>query len=217
MAKLTGPLLSFGARGSVGKTLVAASWRGVPYARQYVVPANPKTTDQTVIRSTFALLREMWKLAPSALQAPWNAFASGRPFTGMNKIVGENVRVLKYEPDMSNFIASPGALGGLAPTTFQAVTGSNAGEIDVTFTVPAAPTGWTLDKAVAIAFKDQAPDGIFSGTIVTGEDNSAPYAFTLSGLPAGQVCICCGWLVWTKPDGRKAYSVSLNDSATADA
>lgn len=217
MAKLTGPLLSFGAKGSIGKTLVASKWRGVPYARQYVVPSNPQTTAQMVTRRTFALLREMWKLAPSALLDTWNAFAQGRPFTGMNKEVGENVRVLNNAVDMTDYIASPGSGGGLAPVSFAAVTGSVAGTVDVSFVVPATPTGWTLTKAVAIAFKNQAPDGIFEAPIVAGEDASAPYAFTLSGLPAGEECVCCGWLVWTKPDGKLAYSVSLNDNAIAHA
>lgn len=216
MAKLTGPLLSFGATGQIGKTLVAAKWRGVPYARQYVKPANPQTVAQQQVRQTFALLREMWKLAPAQMQAAWDAFARGRPFTGMNKLVGENVRVLNGEADMSNFIASPGAAGGLAPLTFTATTGTVAGTVDTTFSVPAAPAGWTLVKAVAIGFVDQAPDGIFQAPIAVGEDATAPYAVTLSGLPAGENCICCGWLVWQKADGSLAYSVSLTDPAVAD-
>lgn len=217
MAKLTGPLLSFGAKGQIGKTVVISKWRGIPYARSYVVPANPKTAAQTTVRTTFALLREMWKLAPAQVQAAWNAFAAGRPFTGMNKLVGENVRVLNGEADMSSFIASPGSGGGLVPLTFNAVTGSVAGTINITMTAPAAPSGWTLVKAVATGFKDQAPDGIFAAPFVAAEDLVAPYAITLTGLPAGELCICSGWLVWEKPDGKLAYSVSLNDSATADA
>ncbi len=217
MAKLTGPLLSFGARGSLGKTMVISKWRGVPYARSYVVPANPQTAAQQQVRTTFALLREMWKLAPAQLQDAWNAFASGRPFTGMNKEVGENVRVLNGEADMSNYIASPGAGGGLVPLTMNAVTGVVAGTIDVTVTAPAAPSGWVLTKAVAIGFKDQDPAGIFDGTISVVEDLVAPYVMTLTGLPAGELCIVSAWLVWTKPDGKLAYSVSVNDSAVADA
>lgn len=210
-------MLSFGAKGSIGKTLVASKWRGIPYARQYVVPSNPQTTRQMEVRRTFALLREMWKLAPSQLLDTWNAFAQGRPFTGMNKEVGENVRVLDGAVDMTDYIASPGSGGGLAPVSFTAVTGAIAGTIDCTFSVPAAPSGWTLTKAVAIGFKNQAPDGIFVAPIAAGEDTSPAYAVTLTGLPAGEECVCCGWLVWEKPDGKVAYSVSLNDNAIADA
>ena len=57
MAKLTGPLLSFGATGQIAKTMVVGTWRGIDYARQYVVPANPRTTAQQANRTRFALLR----------------------------------------------------------------------------------------------------------------------------------------------------------------
>lgn len=217
MAKLTGPLLSFGARGSIGKTLVASSWRGVPYARQHVVPSNPQTTDQTAIRTLFAYLREMWKLAPAEVFATWDAFAQGRPFTGMNKFVGENVRVLKYEANMNNFIGSPGSRGGLPPTAFAAVAGGAAGEIDWTMTEPTAPSGWTISKAVAVAFPDADPTTIFSGPFVQSTDAATPFAGTLTGLPAATNCQVSGWLVWTKPDGKLAYSVGLLDQSLSGA
>ena len=110
MAKTTAPLLSFGANGQIAKTQVYASWRGVKYSRRYVVPANPRTTAQQLTRTTFAFMREMWKVAPSGLKAPWDAFATGKPFLGLNKFVGENIRVLRSQPDMANFIGSPACL-----------------------------------------------------------------------------------------------------------
>jgi hypothetical protein len=180
-----------------------------------VVPANPQTTNQMTIRRTFALLREMWKLAPTLLANPWNAFAEGRPLTGMNKFVGENVRVLKYEADMANFIFSPGAKGGLPPIDATFTTGGGAGEIDVLVTAPPLPVGWTIQAAVAAAFPAQAPDGIFTGPIVAASDNATPYAPDLTGLPAATECVAGAWLVWTKPDGTLAYSVGITDTVTS--
>lgn len=217
MAKLTGPLLSFGARGSVGKALVVSKWRGVVYARQHVVPANPQTAAQTAVRSLFAYLREMWKLAPTEVIDTWDSFAQGRPFTGMNKFVGENVRVLNGETDMNNFIGSPGSKGGLPPTAFSATTGGASGEIDFDFTVPAAPSGWTLLSSVAIAFPDANPTGIFVGPFVSEEVTSAPWDGTLTGLGSAVPCQVAGWLTWQKPNGDTAYSVSLLDQATSGA
>ena len=46
MAKLTAPLMSFGARGKLGGSLVYSAWKGVNTARQLVTPANPNTTAQ---------------------------------------------------------------------------------------------------------------------------------------------------------------------------
>lgn len=214
MAKVTAPLLSFGGSGAIGKTLVASSWKGIKYMRQHVVPANPRTTAQMFVRRTFALLREVYKIAPPLLTAPWEAFAQGRPLTGMNKFVGENVRVLNGEADLTNIIISPGAKGGLPPVTFSAVDGAAAGEIETAFAVPAPPSGWTLQAAVAVAIPDQAPDGIFAGNILTAEDVADPYAPLITGAEVGETYQVGGYLRWAKPDGTIAYSVSLVDTVT---
>lgn len=50
MAKLKAPLLSLGASGAIGKSLVYFSWKGLDCVREYVVPANPKTAGQNTQR-----------------------------------------------------------------------------------------------------------------------------------------------------------------------
>lgn len=50
MAKLKGPLFSLGASQQLGKALVYFSWKGLNVVREYVVPANPKTTAQNLQR-----------------------------------------------------------------------------------------------------------------------------------------------------------------------
>lgn len=216
MAKTTAPLLSFGGRGQIGKTMVASKWRGIPYMRQYVVPANPRTAAQTQVRTLFAFLREVWKLAPTGLQAPWDAFASGRKFLGFNKIVGENVRVMNGETDCDNMIFSPGARGGLSPTGVTVVTGTTPGGVLVAGSAPTAPSGWTFDALCACAFPDQDPTGIFTGPIVYGEDTSSTYSIPLLGFAEGVVVQVGVWARWLKPDGTIAYSPSITYQATTD-
>jgi hypothetical protein len=65
MARTTAPLLGFNATGQIAKTMVYGTWRGVKYARRYVIPGNPQTAAQQTTRTTFATLREMWKLMPA--------------------------------------------------------------------------------------------------------------------------------------------------------
>ncbi len=50
MAKLKAPLLSLGASGAIGKTIVYFGWKGLDVAREYVVPTNPKSTAQNTQR-----------------------------------------------------------------------------------------------------------------------------------------------------------------------
>ena len=216
MAKLTGPLLSFGSKGQIGKTLVTANWRGIPYARQYVVPANPRTTAQQANRTRFALLREMWKLSPAIVRAPWTAFATGRQFLNFNAFVGENNRLLSGQANMQSAIMSPGARGGIPPIDFVADTGGGPGEIECTFTLPTQiPDGWSISGIGAASVRDQDPTGIFSGPFVAATDAAPATTLTLVGNDAGDDCVAYGWVEYTRPDGQTAYSVSLADTATA--
>ena len=50
MAKLKAPLLSMGASGQFGKTIVYAPWKGLKIARSYVIPANPNSPAQQTQR-----------------------------------------------------------------------------------------------------------------------------------------------------------------------
>lgn len=51
MAKVTGPLMSLDARGKLGKVLVFIGWKGIKTVRQWLKPANPKSTGQGNIRT----------------------------------------------------------------------------------------------------------------------------------------------------------------------
>jgi len=217
VAKLTGPLLSFGAKGQIGKTLVTADWKGVKYARQYTIPANPQTAEQTVTRTTFSMLQSLWLNSPTLFRTPWTANAVGRAYTDRNKLVAENMPVLRSQLDLMNFIASPGALGGPPITSLAAVTGGASGEIDTTCVVPTAPTGWTLTSVTFIAIPDQDPADPFVGPMASISDAVAPYTADFTGLTPATDYIVCAWPVWTRPDTKLAYGPSLLDAATSGA
>ena len=50
MSKLKAPLLSLGASGAIGKSIVFFGWKGLDVAREYVVPANPRSAGQQTQR-----------------------------------------------------------------------------------------------------------------------------------------------------------------------
>jgi len=54
VAKLKAPLMSLGAAGQLGKALVFFGWKGLDVVREYVIPANPKTSGQTTQRGYLA-------------------------------------------------------------------------------------------------------------------------------------------------------------------
>ncbi len=67
MAKLKAPLLSLGAAGAIGKTLVYFNWKGLNVVREWVVPANPKSDPQKKQRN---FLKAAVDLIHAAMQLP---------------------------------------------------------------------------------------------------------------------------------------------------
>ena len=70
MAKLNAPLLSFAASGKLADALVYFAWKGINVVRQYVVPANPKTTLQTTQRGYLAAAVEAIHVAQADATNP---------------------------------------------------------------------------------------------------------------------------------------------------
>lgn len=211
MAKVTAPLLSFGASGSLANALVMSKWKGRPYARQYVIPANPQSVAQTLTRDIFRNLSSIWLAAGAAVQLPWDTFAQGQVLTGRNSYIGKNLSILRPEADMAKWIVSPGAKGGLIADSVVLTPGS--GTITVDVTAPTPPTGWTLIQAIATSIKDGAPADITDFTTVSGLDPTAPYSIVLTLDPSTTYAVGA-FLQWTKADGALAFGPGITALAT---
>lgn len=212
MAKVNAPLLSFGARGQIGKAVVFAKWRGVDYARQRVIPANPQTIAQEETRGVFRVQSQLWTLAPEAWKAVWNLFAQGRPFTGRNRFIGDNVRMMRGEEDRDKFVFSPGARGGIPPEA--ASISGGVQQAVATLTNPDAPPGWSLVAAIGVAVMDGDPAVSYTGPVGFERETVDPSSVTVTGLTdAGDYAVGV-FLEWEKPNGDTAYSVALTDTVT---
>jgi len=211
MARTTGPLLSLGGSGAIAKTQVYSTWRGIPYARQYVKPSNPNTSGQQATRVVFSFLNSLWKLAPANVQAPWTANAKGKQFTDRNKFIGDNVKLLRSEVDIDKLVLSPGANGGMVAGALTPTP--SAGEIDATLSAPDLPTGWTITQAVFALIADCDPATDQPAPLVVATDDSTPYEATFSGLAAGDYLLS-GWFVYSKANGQTAYGPSISATVT---
>lgn len=105
MAKLTGPLMSFGARGKLGGSLVYSAWKGINTARQLVTPSNPRTPAQIAQRDLLALIVEAWRSTSitQAIRLGWNKAAqlSGRSISGFNLFSSQLIKLAAEDPDAS--------------------------------------------------------------------------------------------------------------------
>lgn len=225
MAKIRGPLLSMGAQGQIGKTLVSAQWRGVPYMRQYVVPSNPRSVAQTLTRDTFAGLDDMFKRMLTLAQAPWTAAAQGRPYTNRNRFIQENMPVLRGEADMTNFVGSPSVAGGLPGQNPTAAGGTGSGEIDASIDIGQAPVDWEQPSVTFLAFLDRDPAVRMTTFVAEASETGAGASYTppvtishtFTGLDAGSLYIVSMIPIWTRSDGTTAYGASSTLTATATA
>lgn len=218
MAKVKGPLLSLGASGQIGKSVVFGDWRGVKYAREHVVPANPNTTAQQTTRNTFKGADDQFKRMLTLAQSPWVASAVGKGFTARNKFISLFVSQLRGDVDMTDYSASPGVNGGLPLLDFTAVGGALAGEIDVTADIPPTPVGWTHDAVIYTAFLDRDPADPMTDFMEELESLAGAWApgpppqssDTFSGLLTGQTYSVSAFLRSTRADGVTAYGISNN-------
>lgn len=99
MAKVTGPLLSLDATGSVAKTMTFSRWKGINYVRQRVVPTYTNTDGQAAIRDLIRKASLAWKAETGIIDTSYkNAFdaaASGQAYSGFNLYI--RTCVLKNE------------------------------------------------------------------------------------------------------------------------
>lgn len=212
MARVNGALFSLSASGSLAGAITYSRWKGIDYARQRVIPANPRTASQTEVRDVFKYIYDYYKRAPAIAREPWVAAARGRPLTAQNAILSANIANLQTETDVALFSFSGGALGGLPPTDITLTPGND--QITIACTAPSTPTGWTLVAMQAAAVPDQDPHDPIEAAPSAVEDETSAYSVVMSGLADGTLYRVGVWLKWITDTGNEAYSASVQGSAT---
>jgi len=211
MARLTAPLLSLGAAGQLGKALVFASWKGIPYARQYVIPENPKSTAQQEIRGIFYTLSEMWKRLPQLARDPWQAAVRGLALTDRNRHIQANVAILEDEVDMNELVMSVSSGQAIPPDSATFVP--TAGTITVTPVAPTPPVGYTLTSMTAAYVPDGDASAKLTPTTVAAEETEAPYEIVFTTVPV-DLYQCAIWIKWTRDsDSKIFYSAAVRGTA----
>jgi len=73
--------------GQAGKAGVFAKWKGRQYRRAYVIPANPKSPMQQIIRGYFTNVIAAWHTYHSIQRLVYSYLATGQVLSGMNLLV----------------------------------------------------------------------------------------------------------------------------------
>jgi len=88
MARVSGPLFSMSASGTVGKAITFGIWKGRPWCRVWFKPENPKTAAQVNVRLAMSLIVALWQDQVDAVKDDWDAYAAPFGMSGFNKFVG---------------------------------------------------------------------------------------------------------------------------------
>jgi len=119
-----------GFSGKVGP-VVGGSWKGIDYMRGYVVPANPNSSGQQVVRSKWSVITGMASsLLSTLITTFWNPFAV--QMSGFNRWIQVNYSTLDGSNDLT--ITSLMTQGTLEPVLSPvAVYTSGSGDLTVSF------------------------------------------------------------------------------------
>lgn len=156
MAKLVAPLMSFGARGKLGGSLVYSAWKGIATARQLVTPANPRSAAQVAQRGLLSVIVTAWRSTEvsQAVRTGWNKAAqlTGRAISGFNLFTSQLVKLASEVPDAS-FVsviddACVSSLSLIMLNLDDLTTGDEAGNF--TILVGDSPDALLTDITVAI-------------------------------------------------------------------
>lgn len=129
MAKVKSPLMSFSASGQIAKSLVFATWKGIADVRQYVIPANPRSTDQVTQRGYLTAAVAAWHAFTRNVYdaAAFNILASleASAMSGFNIFCKLWIAVLKAAetPHPCHTFAVITNTGGLLDFDIEVVTG----------------------------------------------------------------------------------------------
>lgn len=179
MANVIGPLLSLGARKSVGGALTFANWKGLNTVRLKSTPSNPKTGDQMEARAYFSVGGKITKKTDSngdtamflksktPAQQSWASYYV-REIMGTNNV---NIKAAKAGYELAGNSAIKAFFDDAATQV-----GIEAVDLDGTPNTQ-IPAGLSLWAAYSAAYRLQDPS---AEKVVTSATETDVFAFTES-------------------------------------
>lgn len=179
MVKVTGPMMSIDASGTLAKTLVFGKWKGRNVVRSHAIPANPKTAGQVSTRAMMKFLSQSWTNLTTAQKATFDELAATYAISPFNAYVRENMnRWTQFEGptvEIGSVANTPPTLGALTVT-------DGVGELTVSQAITTASDMWGVlfMASTTTAYTPVKSDlklGVYG--VVT------PVAGVITGLAAG--------------------------------
>jgi len=155
--------------------MVFSKWRGINYVRSRVTPSNPNTQAQQDVRNSLARCVDMWQGLTAVWKAGWAYVASGKSYSGYNRMCSEN----RAKEEAQNPITASPATDVTSLDTFTAATGTATKEIDITFTPGTIPAGSKL-QVFARETSLVADKTVVSETFEIAAGQTSPQTLTMA-------------------------------------
>lgn len=149
MAKLRSGILGK-ASGAIAN-VVTSSWKGINYARERVIPANPKSTGQTRVRGTLSAIVLIGRAVKTLfINTYWESLVKGTANSGWAKYVGTNQKAIQKEEDYENLKLATGNLEG-SPSVGAVINGGT-NKVDFTWSADTVSNGLPGDVVYLHAY-----------------------------------------------------------------
>jgi hypothetical protein len=90
MVRVSSPMMSLDASGTIGQAATFSKWKGRNYVRARVIPHNPKSVGQVAVRASFKFLAQEWKNIATGTQELWDTLAKALVISKFNAFVRGN-------------------------------------------------------------------------------------------------------------------------------
>ncbi|MBA7537073.1 hypothetical protein ES705_29339 [subsurface metagenome] len=163
--------------------MVASSWKGRAYIRKHVIPHNPKTPAQTLVRDSLARCVPLWRSLSSTIKTWLDTYGTGYRMSGYNTFMSKNRAAEQASTALAPVPPEPRVL----PVVDLAGDVTISSIITVTWTDP-VETGFTN---MALILRDQAKD-VFELEIL--DTLAAAETYDFDPVTTGLTYDLYGWL-----------------------
>ena len=180
MARVTGPLFSVDASGTVAGAVVFSRWKGRPYVRKHAIPGNPKSQKQVSVRSALRFLAQMWDGLEAPSKASWSELADATKISTFNAYIQHNMRLHRSMLPFTQAMPAAGTSTAPSAPTLLGIGGVRSAQLVITPGINPALWGW-------IVFRNAGePDGLFSEIVgIIEADGANNVTFVDTPLIAG--------------------------------
>jgi len=194
MARVTGPLMSMDASGTIAGAIVFSRWKGLPYVRRHAIPSNPRTHKQVGVRAMMSFLAREYAGLTDGDKETWALLAETMHQSAFNRFVGFNAAqwAMLYPPTQRHPAAAAGTepsaptlivVGGLHTAAIGITKGDNAPNWGYfLFGKAATPVPKTPEYVVAVVPYSANTTPVYVNNLLPGD-----WFFTAKGFMADGV------------------------------